>query len=430
MPDQEMEGPDLPSGKPGPELGSDVDEHSTRMPPRQLAVLFGFSLIIWTLGNGILPLLPLVAKGLGAASSIVGLYLALAYLSIATGSLAAGWLADRFRRRKTLMLLVAILAPPVVAATSRVTDVVQLTILTCVVWWLGGMALALTSILAGLSAGAAERGKILGTLALAAPAGSVLGGFSVGAIADIFGYSTMWIVLGLLWLVAILPGLAVREVSNRGQPAARPAVGSGWGLSRPFLLLLVCSVLAAVGSFIGALGRSFAMGDLGFSNLDITSTVAVSGLATLPFPRLLGTLSDRLGRVRFVALCYGAGIAGLVVYAGASSLWGFWIASSLLAFVAYVSPGVGSALVVDLVDRPSLGRGMALFGATGWTGGILGFAIGGFAFDRLGNTDAFLFGAVLAVFALIVLMPVARSVRLRANPRTLQERSHQATRKE
>ena len=38
-----------------------------------------------------------------------------------------------------------------------------------------------------------------------------------------------------------------------------------------------------------------------------------------------------------------------LVFAGASSLWSFWMASALIAFVSYASAGVGSALVIDLV---------------------------------------------------------------------------------
>jgi MFS family permease len=178
------------------------------------------------------------------------------------------------------------------------------------------------------------------------------------------------------------------------------------------VILLASGVLGAFGSFIGAFGRSLVM-RADFSNEAITSTVAVSGLVTLPFPILLGYLSDRFGRLRFLALCYASGIAGLLVYSGASLLWQFWAASGLVAFVSYVATAVGSALVVDLVDRPSLGRGLALFSAMGWTGGILGFAVGGYLFTAIGYADGFLVGAGLLTAALVLLLPISRSNRAR-----------------
>lgn len=383
------------------------------IPRRQLVALFLYSLVIWSLGNGILPLLPLFARDLGATDVVVGLYLAVSYSAIALGTVVAGWLADRLGHRRTMMLLVGLLAPPSVAATGFVTDVAQLAGLTCLVWYLGGMGLGLTNILGGLSSGPKERGRVLGALALAAPVGSVLGGLSVGTIADALGFSRMWFLLGGLWLLSPLAGLFVHDMPQGSPTRAHGPPRVRLALNRAFAILLLCSLLAAIGSFIGSLGRSLAMQDLAFSNEEITSTVAVSGLVTLPFPPILGILSDRLGRVRFLGLCFAAGIAGLLVYGAASSLWSFWVAASLLAFVAYVSPGVGSALVVDLVDRPSLGRGLALFGATGWTGGVLGFAFGGLAFDRLGNADAFALGALLVAVALALLVPVALAVRSR-----------------
>ena len=382
------------------------------MAPRQLGALFGYSLVIWSLGNGILPLLPLIAESLGADVVVVGVYLSLSYAAIALGSFVAGWIADSTSHRRRLMLAVGAAGPPFVIATTWVTNVVELLALTAVVWFLGGMALSLASIVAGLSAGPQQRGAVLGTLALAAPLGSILGGIGVGVIADAVGYASMWTVLGLLWFLCPLVGLAVQDVTT---PAAvkPPRAAESGVLGAGFLLFLACALLASVGSFIGGLGRSLVMGDLHFSATDITSTVAISGLVTLPFTVLLGVLSDILGRLRFLALCYLAGLLGLVVYSTATSLTGFYVASALTAFLAYVATGLGSALVVDLVDRPALGRGMAVFSAATWTGGIVGFLVGGYGFAFFGALATFLFGAVLVAGALGLLLPVARIVRRR-----------------
>lgn len=368
--------------------------------------------MIWSLGNGILPLLPLIAERLGADIVVVGIYLSLSYAAIAVGSFSAGWIADWTSHRRALMLAVGAAGPPFVIATTWVTNVLELLALTAVVWFLGGMALALASIMAGLSAGPQQRGAVLGTLALAAPLGSILGGIGVGVIADAVGYSAMWTVLGLLWFLCPLAGLAIQDVGAVRVAHRSRAVDSGV-LGAAFLLFLACALLASVGSFIGGLGRSLAMGDLHFTAAEITSTVAVSGLVTLPFTVLLGVLSDFLGRLRFLALCYLAGLLGLVVYSQAASLADFWVASALTAFLAYVATGLGSALVVDLVDRPALGRGMAVFSAATWTGGILGFLVGGYGFALYGDLATFLFGAGLVAGAMVLLVPVARAIRRR-----------------
>lgn len=400
-----------PSGA-GPQRPTSAPAGPPRMAPRQILALFGYSLVIWSLGNGSLPLLPLFAEDLGAGEVASGLYLSIAYAAIAGGTLVAGWVSDRYGHRKAMMLLAGVAGSPLVLATSMVTTFPQLVALTAATWWMGGMVLALTNIVGGLSAGPQERGAVLGILALGAPAGSLVGGVGVGALADALGFSGMWIVLGLLWLLCPAAGLFVRDVPPRLEAGPSRRVRGGV-LSVPFVLLLLCGLSAAVGSFIASLGRSFAMGELGFSRVAITSTVAVSGLVTLPFPPIVGILSDRLGRIRFLGLSYSAGVVGLLVYSTARSLPSFWIAAALVAFVSYVSTGVASALVVDLVPRDGVGRGLALFSATGWGGAIIGFAAGGVAFESLGNTMAFLVGGFLILVGIALLAPIGIAMRRR-----------------
>jgi len=360
---------------------------------------------------------------------MIGLYLGSSYAAIALGTVVAGWLADRVGRRRLLMILVGLGIPPLLLAISQVNAFWEAVVLTAAIWWLAGMALAFASILAGLGAAPGERGRVLGFLAVAAPTGSIIGGLGIGVLADALGFSRMWIALAGLYLLCPAAGLLVRDVPARPKGTARPASRTPSPWSAAFLILLIVAVLAAFGSFIGALGRSLAMQGT-FSNTEITSTVAVSGIATLPFPFLVGSLSDRLGRLRFLALCYAAGVGGLVVYASAALLWQFWLASALVAFVSYVSTCVGSALVVDLVDRESVGRGLALFSAMGWTGGILGFFAGGYLFPALGFTTAFLVGAVLLGLAVLLLPPIGQAIRSARRGRESVRPSEAAPRKE
>ncbi len=377
---------------------------------RQLAALFLYSLVNWIVGNGLLPLLPKFATGLGASPPMIGLYLGVSYAAIAIGTALAGWLSDRFGRRKPLMIALGFLMAPLLAATSQITAFWQLVGLTIAAWFLAGMSVTFASILAGLSAGPAERGRVLGFVVMAAPVGSIIGGLGVGWLADALGFSGMFLVLGLVLLGLPVFGSFVEEVPAAPRGAGTPAVSASSVWTAAFLILLTAGVTASVGSFISALGRTLAM-QASFSNADITSTVAVSGIATLPFPFLLGSLSDRTGRLRILALCYAAGAAGLVVYAGATALWQFWVAAGLVAFISYVSTGVGSALVVDLVDRPAVGRGLALFNMTGWMGGVLGFAAGGYLFASLGYPNGFLVGAGLLVLTLLLLLPLRLAIR-------------------
>lgn len=368
----------------------------------QLILFFGYGLVNWSIGNGLLPILPSIASSLGADKFLVGVYLAASYVALAFGTLAAGYLADRVGHRKALMIAAGLAEALLVVLVSQARVLWQLAILTASTWCVAGMGVTTVTIQAGLLAGPTERGRVLGFFALAAPVGSILGGFGVGALADAVGYTAMWVDLGLVALIAPAIALLVREDSVRPRAERKPFAPPRLRWTVPFALLIVCGVLSAIGSFIGSLGRSFAM-QATFSNEAITSTVAVSGIVALLPTILVGWMSDRRGRLPFMALCYIAGIAGLLVYSFAASLAQFWIAASLVAFISYVSTGVGSALVVDLVDRPSLGRGLALFGATGWIGAILAFTGGSLVFAKVGLAAGFLLAAGLTAIAVIFL---------------------------
>ena len=88
------------------------------------------------------------------------------------------------------------------------------------------------------------------------------------------------------------------------------------------------------------------------------------------------------------------------------SLWHFWVASVLVNSLIPVNMGVGSALVTDLVPRESVGRGISLFSATAWVGGIIGYAGTGYAIQHLGLTSTFVIGAFLPLIAIVLLIPI------------------------
>ena len=85
---------------------------------RPRTALYGIVAAVFVSGTGIgsiLPILPLYLRERGASYSLVGVIVAASLIAQAIGQWPAGWLADRFGRRETMVagLLVA-------AATSLV----------------------------------------------------------------------------------------------------------------------------------------------------------------------------------------------------------------------------------------------------------------------------------------------------------------------
>ncbi|HEV8712243.1 MAG TPA: MFS transporter [Candidatus Binatia bacterium] len=377
------------------------------MSRKQLCALFLCSLVPWTVGNGLIPLLPVYAIQLGATPVLVGYYLACSYLALAIGTIVAGGISDRLQRRKTLLIAAGLVSIPVMWLMSRATNVWHLAVLTAVVWFCGGVGLSLVSILTGLLAKEAERGKVFGVLALTGALGTLIGGLTMGVIADRWGYPTLFVVVAVFLALWPLTGVLLEDkVVARVRGGGASATGDTARFGGDFFLLLLASVVAGVAVFVGLLGVSLVMNKLSFVSTAIASTAAVGGAVTLPLPPMMGWLSDRLGRKRLLALCYLSGMVGLLVLAASVSLWHFWAAASLLYIFAFASRGVGSALATDLVSQKSLGVGMSLFEATRWVGGIIGFTAMGYAVQNLGITSTFILGAVLSLTAVILLIPI------------------------
>jgi predicted MFS family arabinose efflux permease len=68
-------------------------------------------------------------------------------------------------------------------------------------------------------------------------------------------------------------------------------------------------------------------------------------------------------------------------------------------------------MVTDLVPQGSLGRGMSLFTATTWAGGVVGFAGTGYAVERLGMTPTVVMGAFLPLIAIALVIPIRQAER-------------------
>jgi MFS family permease len=74
--------------------------------------------------------------------------------------------------------------------------------------------------------------------------------------------------------------------------------------------------------------------------------------------------------------------------------------------VGSVAGGIGSAVVTDLVPQESLGRGLSLFSAMGWVGGIVGYASTGYAIQNVGLMPTLVVAVLVSLVAVALLVPI------------------------
>lgn len=380
------------------------------MSKKQLALLFTSNLVMMSVGGGIASLVPVYATAqLGAEPGAVGLFMSFAFLGLSTGTLAGGWLSDRFQRRKVFFIAITVLDCIAIWLMGRVSTFWHLAVVMAFDWFMGGVALALLSILAGLFAEPSERGRVFGILALTGSLGALLS-MGAGFIADWQGYQAMFTVAALVSACNPLVGLLLEDktVAQEGREARSP-VTRMVGLGNSFFFLLLGRLAATSAQFVGGLGRTLTMNALGFTAVAISSMGAVGGAVSLPLSFLAGWLSDRVGRKWLLGVCYLGGATALAVLAVATSLFHFGAASILLSIVGSVTGGIGSALVTDLVPQESLGKGLSWFSTMGWMGGIVGYASTGYAIQNLGTAPTMVVGALMPLTAVILLIPIRQA---------------------
>jgi len=373
---------------------------------KQLFALFFCSLVMFTVGSGFVPLLPIYAVRLGGDPSIAGYSLSIGFFALSIGSILGGWAANRFQRRKVMFILASTLMVPISWTMGQVDTIVALVGLTAALWFLVGLNVTLLGILTGLFANEAGRGRVFGLIGLAPSAAGILGGVASGIIVDRWGYEALFTIGAFVYILLPLSGLLLADKPPvaRGHQSAH---GSSRGvlLSRVFLLLFFASVFAHIANSQIVLGRSLIMDTLRFDATSITGSGAVGALISLPLPLFMGWLSDKLGRRPLMMICYLASLVGLLVLSSASSLWHFWVA---MALQNMISAGfvVGSALITDLVPREGLATPLALYNASQFIGYVIGFAASGTIINSIGMTNSLFIGMLLCVVALALLMVI------------------------
>lgn len=378
---------------------------------KQLTLLYLCNLILRSVNFGSMPLLPLLAMEHGGDFGDSGSYMAIAFLSMASGAALAGWLVKQIGQARSMLIVVALCSTLAIALVGQAQDITQLMTTTAIAWFGMGACEALCNILTGHSASQTARRRAFGLMSTTATLGSLIGGLTMGTIAQIWGYPILFGTVAIAWIglpvaALFLPEDRIHQPAMTSDPHPRNDAGSSVSLGMRFWLVMLSAVLAGVVAFVTVMGRSLVMDGLGFEAGSISSAMAIGSAVALPLPLMLGWLADRKGSAMVIALCYLFGFGTLVLLVHSTLLWHFWLVSLLFTtFTAY--PLLGSAWVVELAPRRCDARAISMFNSSIWIGGGIGLTGAGYAFQQFGITET-LFGSLLLIgLALLFLGMVA-----------------------
>lgn len=378
---------------------------------KHVLYLFLCNFAIVFIGFGLFPVLPLYAADLGARPSFIGIFLAITYIAISIGSIIAGHLSERISY-KSLFVGSGLLGTAALLLLGQVDALWQAVILTALVWFTGGIGLSIASVLTTLHTTSAERGKAFGLLALSSPLGALIGSLLVGWLVAWSGYPLMFVMLAVVW--TMFPLLAWKKVqyepSCEPSPVQRSQIESSAPRPGfPFVILLVTILLASVTVSVGRMGLSMTMKDQSFSASEVSAANAFGGLFTIPVTLMIGSLSDKLGRKRFLFIGYVLAMGGTLLLIAARDLWQFWLVASLVLASRSVITAMAPAYATDLLSRRTLGKTLPLVGTMNWVSGVVGFAGSGYMLDSFGPTSLYGGTTLVAVLAGIMMafLPVS-----------------------
>lgn len=361
--------------------------------------------------------LPFFLTRLGAGPAVLGLMEGLAESAISLLRLLSGYLTDHMRRRKPLVVagyLVANLAKPLLAVARSWPQVLALRVVDRSGKGFRG---APRDVMITESADPSRLGAAFGLRQAMDSAGAVLG----PALAFLIMWHTRQNVRAVFWIAAVPGAIAVviaafflRETgtihrsvslaaSDRGRTRhSRASFGSS------FYVLLAATALFGLANstdmFLILRAQNLGLNPKFAPLLGLVFNVVYAGLA-YPF----GSLSDRTSRKLVIGsgyLVFAAVYAGFAIVHRTVWIWPLFVCYGLYYAL---SEGVLRALTADVVAAPARGRAFGWISFTTGGGALLASIVAGLLWKRFGASAPFVFSAVLAAVAAVLILSLRPS---------------------
>jgi MFS family permease len=350
------------------------------------------------------PILPLFITLLGGGATAVGLIGGISDGLPSILQVFAGYWSDRWGRRKPLVVAGYGLSAVGKLFLSISTSWQQVFVLKALERCGKGVRSAPRDALICESTDKSNRGRGFGLHRAMDSSGAVIGSILAYALWKAgFDYKTIFLIAGILAVLALIPFYKVKEGS--GTPNGHLRMNAS-DLSPELRKFLVIACL-------------FALGNFSYMFFILRAQALFSGAESVAVPLLLyvlfnlvyallampiGIWSDKIGRRNVLALGYALFALNALGFAFVSSLAGLIILFALYGLVYALIDGSQSAFVSDL-SRASL-RSTSLglyYGAVG-VSAILSGLVAGELWAKIGAEATFTFGAAAAILASLALM--------------------------
>jgi MFS family permease len=389
--------------------------------PRPVWLLGLTSLLTDTASEAIYPLLPLyLTQVLGAGAVSLGVIEGAAEAANSALKVLSGWVSDRWRSRKPIVLAgygLSSLVRPLIALVTSWPQLLAVRFLDRVG---KGVRSAPRDAILAACATPTTRGRVFGFHRAMDHVGAIIGpllasAFLLVAPGQYRLLFALTIVPGALsvWMLTRIPADQRDPVTVPSAAAPSTAAAPSWrALPRDFYSLLVVLLVFTLGNSADAF-LLLRLTDVGVAPALIPLLWAALHVVKAGMSFWGGMKSDRWGRRVVIG-------GGWVVYALVYG--GFAFSTSIGALVAWflvyglyygLSEGTEKALIADLTPRALSGTAFGLYNAALGIGALLASVVFGLVWKTVSPQAAFALGALLALLATLLLFLVVREPRAR-----------------
>lgn len=372
--------------------------HAGKM--RLISRLMALSILSSTAG-GIIMLAQLYLKDLHASPLVISLLTSLVWMGALIGSTTWGTLADRYSRKRLLLLILmlsagatgslALLLPPAGVLSAVFLRMLMVT----------GLAPVTMAIVSAVST-TDHRGRDLSYLSASRSTGSALGQVIAGFLLAGLGYQLSFLSLALFPIVACLFLLFLPRTEGTGRKERQSLSTSlkAGGLNGLYL----SGALRQMGTSGTASLIFVYMATLGIP-VGIMGTINAVGAGTSVLGMLVfGRLSDLVGRKTIFAFGFGISALVPVIFAFSRGGWGIALGYLILG-MSFSSLYAGSTSYIG--DRTPMERQGTMFGlfvSSRGVGGVIGPLIAGALTPLVGFRGMFLVMSGIALLGFLTVL--------------------------
>ena len=392
--------------------------------PRNVWVVTVTSFLTDISSEMLINLLPLfLFNVLGVRTAAIGTIEGVAESTASLLKMFSGWLSDRLGTRKKLAVLgysVSTLVKPFLYVATTWSSVLAVRFGDRVG---KGIRTAPRDALVADSVDESQRGLAFGLHRAGDTAGAFIGigiAMAVLLIARQGGATLSRSTFQAVVLASLIPSVAAVLVlvfgardTRVGAPSEPPRLTlAGFdGRFKAFLLILVIFTLGnSSDAFLILRAQDAGLSVLGVLGMMMTFNL-VYAVVSSPF----GALSDRFGRRRFLVVGWLLYAAVYLGFAFASAGWQTWALMGVYGVYYGMTHGVAKAFVADLVPDERRGTAYGVYNAAVGVTALPASVIAGLLWQGagtwkgLGAGAPFLFGAVLALAAAVMLLLLCRA---------------------